>query len=250
MIHRHEKMKEIALVIPVYNHANEVGRVIEGCLSLEVPIYVVDDGSTDDSYKVASRYHGVIVLRHDRNLGKGAALLTGFSAASKVARWAATIDADGQHDPADSIQLLKSISPHQRPIVLGRRVGMEGGNVPWTSRFGRGFSNFWVWMAGGRIVFDSQSGFRIYPLPEILTLKTKARRFQFEVEILVIACWNRFPILEVPVSVSYQAEDLRVSHFRPFVDFWRNAFTFTRLIAMRILIPRPIRVRIFTRLSR
>jgi len=95
-------------------------------------------------------------------------------------------------------------------------------------------------------VSDSQSGFRIYPLPEILTLKTEARRFQFEVEILVIAHWNRFPILEVPVNVSYQAKDRRVSHFRPFVDFWRNAFTFTRLIAMRILIPRSIRVRIST----
>ena len=81
---------------------------------------------------------------------------------------------------------------------------MQGADVPWTSRFGRGFSNFWVRMAGGPAVEDSQSGFRIYPLPECLHLDVKARRFQFEIEILAKAGWNRVPVVESPVSVSYR----------------------------------------------
>jgi hypothetical protein len=128
-----------------------------------------------------------------------------------------------------------------RCIVVGRRQGMDGPNTPWTSRFGRGFSNFWIRMAGGHAVRDSQSGLRAYPLPEVLGLGTRARRFQFEVEVLVRARWTGLPVVEVPVSVVYAPKGQRESHFRPFVDFWRNAGTFTRLIAERVLVPASVR---------
>jgi hypothetical protein len=75
---------------------------------------------------------------------------------------------------------------------------------------------------------------RIYPLPQALYLGTKARRFQFEVEILVRAKRNGVPVIEVPVRVNYNPAGLRISHFRPFVDFLRNSSTFTRLIFGRI----------------
>ena len=83
---------------------------------------------------------------------------------------------------------------------------------------------------------DSQSGFRIYPLPESMHLDVKARRFQFEIEILVRAAWVNIPVIEVPVSVRYAKGPLRVSHYRPFVDFMRNTRTFYQLITRRLLI--------------
>ena len=107
----------------------------------------------------------------------------------------------------------------ERVIVVGNRQGMAGENVPWTSRFGRGFSNFWVWAAGGPWIADSQSGFRLYPLPEALQLGVRARRYQFEVEILVRARRSGIATVEVPVSVVYQPKGVRVSHFRPWRDF-------------------------------
>jgi hypothetical protein len=88
--------------------------------------------------------------------------------------------------------------------------------------------------SGGPAISDSQSGFRIYPLPEALNLRTKARRFQFEVEILVQAKRKRLQIIEAPVRVHYNPEGGRISHFRPFVDFCRNSSTFSRLIFTRI----------------
>jgi hypothetical protein len=112
---------------------------------------------------------------------------------------------------------------------------MTGEDVPWTSRFGRGFSNFWVRMAGGPVLSDTQSGMRIYPLPEAANLGVRARRFQFEVEILVRARRAGIPVVETPVRVSYTPGMKRVSHFRPFVDFCRNSATFTRLIFQRIV---------------
>jgi len=120
---------------------------------------------------------------------------------------------------------------------------MLGPDVPWTSRFGRHFSNFWVGCSGGPKVKDSQSGMRLYPLPEAMHLKVRARRFQFEVEILVKASWRGIPVLEAPVRVIYQPGEQRISQFRPFVDFLRNSSTFSRLIFLRILIPPFLRKR-------
>ena len=174
-------------------------------------------------------------------MGKGAALMAGFVEAAKTADWAVTLDADGQHDCKDAVRMIQSISNGTRSIVVGIRTGMMGPDVPWTSRFGRKFSNFWVRVSGGPLITDSQSGFRIYPLPEALQLTVVARRFQFEVEVLVKAGWKGIPVIEIPVGVNYRPVGERISHFRPFIDFVRNSFTFSRLIFQRITIPLSIR---------
>jgi glycosyltransferase involved in cell wall biosynthesis len=225
-----------AVLIPVYNHAAGIVSVIERVLALNLPVWVVDDGSTDGTAEGLVRFGEVTVLRHEENRGKGEAILTGFSAMAGNVDWAVTLDADGQHDPADVPVLIRAIPAGKRPIVIGRREGMIGDDVPWTSRFGRKFSNFWVRAAGGPVLSDTQSGLRIYPLPEAMRLGVRARRFQFEVEILVRARWAGIPIVEAPVNVSYTPGMKRISHFRPFVDFCRNSGTFSRLIFLRIII--------------
>ncbi len=227
--------QRFAVVIPVYNHAATVVDVAQRAMALEFPVVVVDDGSTDATTARIGALRGVRVLRHRFNRGKGAALLSGFAAAAELADWAITLDADGQHDPEDARALIQAIPEGLRPIVVGNRMGMQGADVPWTSRFGRGFSNFWVRMAGGPVVMDSQSGFRVYPLPECLHLGVEARRFQFEVEILVKARWHKLPVIESPVSVSYRPGTPRISHFHPFFDFLRNFGMFGRLITRRVL---------------
>ena len=226
-----------AIIIPVFNHGRQVREVVKKVLRFGHPVIVVDDGSTDSTPRILASLSGLIVIRHKENMGKGAALLTGFAEASRLADWAITIDADGQHDPEDIPSLIKAIPDGQRPLVIGKRSGMEQENVPWTSLWGRRFSNFWVWASCGRWLSDSQSGFRAYPLPEILQFRSRARRYQFEVEVLVLAVWSGLPIIEVPVTVFYGPARERVSHFRPWLDFWRNTRTFSRLIATRILIP-------------
>ena len=224
-----------AILIPVYNHTDGIGPVIERARGLGLPIWIVDDGSTDGTAERLATIEGITVIRHAENRGKGAALLTGFAVLAGKAEWAVTLDADGQHDPADVPGMIRAISKSRRPIVIGRREGMVGEDVPWTSRFGRKFSNFWVRCAGGPELSDTQSGMRIYPLPEAAGLGVVARRFQFEVEILVRARWAGILVVEAPVSVCYTPGMKRISHFRPFVDFCRNSTTFTRLIFMRII---------------
>jgi glycosyltransferase involved in cell wall biosynthesis len=230
-----------AFVIPVYNHARNVRQVAAAAIASGAPVVVVDDGSTDGSHAAVADVAGVTVLRHPQNRGKGAAILAGLQAVAGPpfgARFAVIVDADGQHFPDDARALLAEVlrdgeNAARVALVLGARTGMQGRAVPWSSRVGRRFSGFWVWASGGPVVSDSQSGFRVYPVAETLALPTRARRFEFEVEVLVEASRSGLPVVEVPVPVSYAPPGGRVSHFRPWRDFGRNAATFTRLIATR-----------------
>ncbi len=226
--------KKIAIIIPSYNHGTRISDVVWQSVGLGFPVFVVDDGSRDATSGILLDIDGITVITHAENRGKGVALQSGFAAAQKTCDWAITLDADGQHKPEDVESLLSAVSDGMRPIVIGARLGMDGENVPWTSRFGRGFSNFWVWVSGGPKVTDSQSGFRLYPLPEALELEVAAKRFQYEVEVLVKAHQKGIPVLEAPVQVVYQRGAERISHFHPWKDFLRNSATFSRLIIRRI----------------
>ncbi len=235
--------ERFAVIIPVYNHKQKVREVVLASKKLHIPIFVIDDGSTDGSYDRIKGIEDICILRHRTNRGKGAAILTGMQAAGATTDWAITLDADGQHTPADALTLIRAISLGQRPIIVGKRQGMAGIDVPWTSRYGRKFSNFWVKLSGGPLMNDSQSGFRIYPLPETLNLNVAARRFQFEIEVLVKARWHGIPVYEAPVSVNYRPGVKRISHFRPFIDFMRNTSVFTRLIFQKTVFPNSMRLK-------
>lgn len=222
-----------AVVIPVYNHGITVKAVVLEAAKLGFPVIVVDDGSTDITAQRLQGIPGIRVITHERNLGKGAALMSGFKAAAQMADFAVTMDADGQHFPKDAFAMIAALPKGKKVLVVGYRKQMENESVPWTSRMGRRFSNMWISASGGPGIRDSQSGFRIYPLPETLNLKTRARRYQFEVEVLVKAHRNKIEVIEVPIRVEYPVD--RVSHFRPFIDFLRNSATFSRLIFRRII---------------
>ena len=225
-----------AVIIPVFNHGRTVVQVVREALALGFPVFVVNDGSSQPLPTFPQELAAVRQLQHRANRGKGAALLTGMRAAADLADWAITLDADGQHDPRDAAALLNAIPAGRRPIVVGSRYGMQA--APWTSRSGREFSNFWVWVSGGPRLSDSQSGFRVYPIPETLDLDVRARRYQYEIEVLVKARRQGLPVIEAPVGVVYRSDLPRISHFHPFLDFLRNTGTFSRLITRRVFTPR------------
>ncbi|RPJ18896.1 MAG: glycosyltransferase family 2 protein, partial [Desulfobacteraceae bacterium] len=128
-----------AVVIPAYNHGRQLGDVLPNALRFGFPVFVVDDGSTDSTPQLLASFPHVTVIRHEMNQGKGASLLDGFTAALKAADYAITLDADGQHHPDDIPSLVQAVQKGNRPLVLGKRSGMEHANVPWTSRWGRKF---------------------------------------------------------------------------------------------------------------
>ena len=226
-------------VIPVYNHAATLRQVAEGALAQGLAVLVVDDGSTDGSLDAVA---DLPIGRHRLpvNRGKGRAIL----AAAQLARaWGfqamLTIDADGQHDPADAGELLRGAASAWPCIVIGARR-MDTLNVPRSSLFGRDFSNFWVRLECGQTLPDTQSGYRLYPVEFLQRSRFLSRRYTFEIEVLVRGRWAGLPVLSTPVSVYYPPGGERVSHFHKFKDNLRLSCLHTFLVT-RSLIPWPHR---------
>ncbi len=215
-------------VVPVFNHVATVGAVVAGLRALGAPVLVIDDGSQDGSGEAARRAGGDVLV-HPINQGKGVALRTAFAhAAAAGYHQALTCDADGQHPIAEAARLAAAATDLTTIYVGERR--ME--HAPASSRFGRWWSNIWSWIACGAWMGDSQSGLRVYPLPATAELAGNARRYSYEVEVLVRGVWAGLLVQPFSVAVEYPAD--RVSHFHKLKDNWRTAWTFTRLVTRRL----------------
>ncbi len=240
---------DIWCVIPVYNNAGTIRRVVEEAQAAHPNILVVDDGSTDSDLTRLLAPTGVTVVRHDTNQGKGAALLTAAREVERRhARWMITLDGDGQHSPTDlpaMIALLEGLDCDDF-VMIGQR-DMSAAHIPEKSRFGMRFSDLWIRIETGVVAHDTQSGFRAYPVRQLTRLKFRSRRYNFEIEALVRLLWGGLELRHVPIHVWYPPAGVRrVSHFRPFLDNVRISLTHTRLVIRRLmpwphrrLIPRP-----------
>ena len=230
---------KIEILVPLYNHGGSVRAVVEGVLALHPAVMVVDDGSTDGG---AEQLQGLSIrlLRHSSNRGKGAAIISAVrDAANRGVTHLVTLDADGQHDPADLPKFLAAIAVDPEAIIVGCR-DMSGSEVPGSSRFGRSFSNFWLRLQTGRSLGDTQSGYRAYPVAALAQLPLRQTRYAFEVEVLVRAAWAGVPLAEVPVAVYYPPAQERISHFDKFRDNLRLTILNTGL-SMRSVAPWPHR---------
>jgi glycosyltransferase involved in cell wall biosynthesis len=219
----------VAVLVPAYDCAATIAAVVAGARRYLDHVLVVDDGSRDATAARAEAA-GAEVVRHPRNRGKGAALRSGIAllGARCVGR-ILTMDGDGQH-LADEIPVLLAASdadPHA--VVIGARR-VEAADVKPIRLFGNRFANRWVEIASGLSLPDTQSGFRIYPMPETLALGARAGHFAFETEILIRAARGGLRVRSVPVAAYYPPAHERVSHYRPFVDTVRIIAVVLRLI--------------------
>jgi glycosyltransferase involved in cell wall biosynthesis len=233
-----ETMKIIA-VVPVFNHGKTLRDVVMKVLDVCPDVMVVDDGSTDGGPETLAGLP-VTLVRHPINRGKGAAIMTAAREAGVAgATHIVTIDADGQHDPADIPLFFPVMRAAPEAIIVGVRA-FDPANSPLLSRFGRGFSNFWFRIQTGHTARDCQSGFRGYPLSVLQWLKLKENHYDFEVEVLVKAAWAGIDVKEVDISVYYPPPGERISHFDLFRDNLRLTLLNTRL-TVRSIIPVPHR---------
>jgi glycosyl transferase family 2 len=204
----------VTIIIPAFNEAATIARVVAGALA-HGPVIVVDDGSTDATAELA-RAAGAEAIRHARRLGKGQAIHTGLAAASfRGATSVVTLDGDGQHDPADIPRLLAAAAAQPRALVIGGRLGESGGFVRGRLNAVRVAGFFVNWVTGLHVE-DTQSGFRLYPLPLVRELPTRRGGFVFETEVLIAAARARLTVCEVPIRSS--ARTAQRSRFRPLVD--------------------------------
>ena len=221
-----------AVVIPAHNEARTIRAVAAGALQQMPLVIVVDDASTDGTADVLQGLP-VIVLRNEQNRGKAASLLRGaHEAIERGASAIVTLDGDGQHSPEDIPSLLKAYREVPGSIVIGARLHHRA-KIPPVRSWANRFANFWIRLASGYSIADTQSGFRVYPVRLLQTAKvgsSRAHSFVFESEILIEAARHGVFATCVPISVVYSAR-ARASYFRPVVDIAR----ITRMVAWRLL---------------
>lgn len=239
---------EVCAVIPTYQNAKTLLKVVADVHRVVDTVFVVDDGSNDGTAALLDKATGnerpEKVLTHPKNCGKGAALKTGLTYARQQGfRYAVTVDADGQHRADDIPALLKAVEEEPDALAIGSR-GLQHENMPAKSTFANRFSNFWFALQTLQRLPDTQSGLRVYPLRYLHGLRWMSARYEAELTLLVFSAWAGVKLLPVPVSVYYPPRDQRVTHFRPGRDFTRISVLNTLLCFLMVVYGWP---RIFCR---
>lgn len=230
-----EAMAGICVLIPTYNNAATVGKVIEESKLYCKDIFVVNDGSTDNTTAVLESIEGINVISYMPNRGKGHALQCGLNKARECGfDYCITLDADGQHYPSEIPKFIEAIGKNPGSLIIGAR-NLNAENMPGKNTFANKFSNFWFKVETWQTLHDTQSGFRLYPLKEIEKIKLFTGMYEFELEIIVKAAWRGIKVMNIPINVYYPPAGERVSHFKPLRDFTRISLLNTFLVLVALL---------------
>ena len=228
-------MAGICVLIPTYNNAATVGKVIEESKLYCKDIFVVNDGSTDNTTAVLESIEGINVISYMPNRGKGHALQCGLNKARECGfDYCITLDADGQHYPSEIPKFIEAVGTNPGSLIIGAR-NLNAENMPGKNTFANKFSNFWFKVETWQTLHDTQSGFRLYPLKEIEKIKLFTGMYEFELEIIVKAAWRGIKVMNIPIKVYYPPAGERVSHFKPLRDFTRISLLNTFLVLVALL---------------
>jgi glycosyltransferase involved in cell wall biosynthesis len=204
-----EGTDSLIALIPAYEEGPRIGSVVEAA-RVHLPVVVVDDGSSDDTAARAEAA-GATVLRQLPNAGKGAALRAGFRHALEHGVAAVvTLDADGQHDPAEIPAFVAAFEARRPALVIGRR---DFADMPAARRVANVLGGSTLSVALGRDVPDNQSGYRLIA-GELMRamLDSDESGFEFEVEMIARCIALGLPMEWVPIRTIYAGEP---SHIRP-----------------------------------
>jgi glycosyltransferase involved in cell wall biosynthesis len=217
----------IIALIPAWNEGARIAAVLDE-VQAYLPVVVVDDGSQDKTAVIAETT-GATVIRHDLNQGKGAALSTGFEWARRHGyRAVITLDADGQHDPADIPRFLAAFAQGGGGLIIGRR---DFSQMPFPRNVVNPIGSWLLSRALQTQIHDNQSGYRLYESQFLGELDLTSPGFEMEVEIIIKAVCLDLPIGWVNIRTVYKSD--KVSYFDPVKDTARFLRTVWRAYLAR-----------------
>lgn len=214
-------MNKVIPLIPSYNPTDIlIDYVNELYESGFDKIIIVDDGSKDKkTFKQLSNFKYCIILTHQINLGKGAALKTGFryfiKNLSAIYKGIITVDDDKQHSTEDVLKLV-NFNDYQSLIIGVRNFNLK--TVPFKSRMGNKITSFMFKLIYKQKISDTQTGLRIYPkqlIDQICYLD--GNNFDYETNVLIYCIKKQFNILEISINTIYLNKN-KSSRFKPFKD--------------------------------
>ncbi len=211
-------MISIAIIIIVYNDAKTISEVICSVKRYNKPVIVIDDGSTDGTAEILCNTDGIQLIQFDKNMGKGAALKAGFHLAAKSGfTHVIAVDADGLHLTEDIRLFIDCIYKDPQALWAGQRSDYR--NHPLGYSLGNLLCRFWCYLSTGLSLKDPLCGFRAYPLEYVNNLQYRTHdRYEFELEVLLLAALNHLAVKTVPVHINNISEKKIVSHFKIFYD--------------------------------
>lgn len=233
-------MNKVLVLIPGFNPDQKLVKLAtELSFSFVDKIIIVNDGSSEESnliFEELKRVSKVILLDHDVNKGKGAALKTGFeyiysnfdSNTSVV-----TADADGQHSFQSIINVADSTIKNQNSLVLGVRSFSK--DIPFRSRFGNILTQKIFKTLFGISITDTQTGLRGISHETLpLFMSISCNRYEYETEMLLVSKKNNLKFIEVPIETIYENNN-ESSHFNPLLDSMRIYFVLFRYTSASLL---------------
>lgn len=209
--------KAYCVIVPAFQEQERIAETISGILAFCGNVIVVDDGSGDQTAARAEAA-GATVLRHDTNKGKGAALQTGLQyAGQKHFEYVITMDADGQHDPADLPAFMEACGRDRPAVLVGNRMDNPG-DMPLVRRLTNRFMSWLLSRRMGQRVPDTQNGYRLYRHDVLPLVTAQAHGFAAESEVLLNIAAQGIRIGSVPIRVIYRQEQSKI---RPVRDTFR-----------------------------
>lgn len=205
------------VVVPAYREAGRIGTVVRQILAAIPHCVVIDDGSPDKTADEAQAA-GAVVIRHERNRGKGMALNTGFAYAREQGyEVVITMDGDGQHSPEDLPRFLEAYKRTGIPVLIGNRMAHTE-DMPFIRRLTNRYMSWLLSRQMHQFIPDTQCGFRLFRCDVIPILAPRAERFAAESEILLSLADRGVRMDSVPVATIYRDERSKIN---PFIDTFR-----------------------------
>ena len=207
------------VVIPAYREQRMIRDVVLLVRKYVQPVIVVDDGSPDRTAEEAADA-GAVVIRHTANMGKGVALNTGFNyARQNQFDYLITLDADGQHDPADIPRFIEAYERTGIPVLIGNRMGALS-NMPQVRKWTNRYMSWLLSRAMNQYVPDTQCGFRLYRCDVLPFIEAHSTRFAAESEILLHIASRGIRMDAVPIAVIYNEEISKINPIRDTARFF------------------------------
>ncbi len=215
---------KVCCIIPAYQESQAIAQVVSTTRQYIDCVFVIDDGSTDGTGDIALK-NGAVVLRHPRNIGKGAALRTGFWKALQTGcDIIITLDGDGQHDPHLIPRFLIKIRQERADVVVGSRYTTLADSMPFFRKLSNLMTSRLLRIFFRIPVTDSQSGYRAFSKRILKWIKVRDNGFAAETEILIDAKRAGGTFAEVPISTIYGSEESKIRASRDIARWLSTLF--------------------------
>jgi len=218
-------MNKIAIVIPAHNEAKSIGLLVEAVRALGFDCIVIDDGSVDQTFEIASLAKAV-VLKTGAKSGKGNALKLGFDYVLRNHYEALiAMDGDGQHSPSDLAAFVDCYQKTNADIISGSRMQNHQG-MPWVRLLTNRLMSWLISLFCHQQIPDTQCGFRLIKSKVLRTIKLESSDFEIETEVLIKASKKGFKIKSVGIQTIYRDEVSKIKPVRDTLRFiaylWRE----------------------------